>query len=542
MAPIVTGLDIGSDSVKLVQIRRGRGDSYKIISQGMMEIQAPVGVVDFSSPEKTPTAEAIKKLLAEMKIHPAHLVTSVSKQAAVVRYIKLPTNSISEVEQMIRFEAAKYVPFYTDEDIVDFELIGSSHLGGSEVLMAVCRRDAVEEQLNLLRALHLEPYAIDSSALALMRGLKVARSAAFKEPNKTFLLMDFGFTSMELFLVQNQALKYTRATPIGGSQLMRAFQRGLNVSEEESRQMLLKMDFTQPDYGLGTYEKETLRDTVASWQERVDNEIKRSIDYFSNEFGISHIDSIVLSGGLSRIPTLKDYLEKELGIPVKPVSYVTSEHSGGSVELLPELNTAFGLALRAMDADRGEAVNLLPPEILRKRIQRKRQWFFGQIGIGVAALFIAAGVYGYQQYAGMQDEINKISRDLVMKKPKTEKLAEMQKQLESIRKMVSQTDVSVETLSGLTDCELIPGQVALEKVVYERNRVLTLTAVAMSMEDAVNFRFEVEKLGHFSLVEIQNANTDTMETKQVVRFNVVCKIKPAKDDQTGTAENQEGRD
>jgi type IV pilus assembly protein PilM len=539
MAPIVTGLDIGSDSVKLVQIRRGRGDSYKIISEGMMEIQTPAGGVDFSSPEKTPAAEAIKKLLGQMKIHPSHLVTAVSKQSVVVRYIKLPTNSISEVEQMIRFEAAKYVPFYTDEDIVDFELVSSSHLGGSEVLMAVCRRDAVEEQLNLLRALHLEPYAIDASSLALMRGLKVARAGAFKEPNKTFLMMDFGFTSMELFLVQNQALKYSRATPIGGSQLMRAFQRGLEVSEAESRQMLMKMDFSQPDYGLNGYDKETLRDTVSSWQERVDNEIKRSIDYFSNEFGISHIDSIVLSGGLSRIPTLKDYLEKELGIPIKPVSFVTTGRNGEG-EPLPELNTAFGLALRAMDANRGEAVNLLPPEILRKRIQRKRQFFMGQVGIGVAALFVAAGVYGYQQYAGMQKQINTISRDLMMKKPKTEKLAEMQKQLESIRKMVSQTDVSVETLNGLSSCELIPGRVALEKVVYERNKVLTLTAVSMSMEDAVNFRFEVEKLGYFSLVEIENANTDKMENQQVVRFNVVCKVKPSKGDQSSGIDESKG--
>jgi preprotein translocase subunit SecB len=79
---------------------------------------------------------------------------------------------------------------------------------------------------------------------------------------------------------------------------------------------------------------------------------------------------------------------------------------------------------------------------------------------------------------------------------------------------------------------MIPTKVTLERLNYERGKVVSMTAVGLNMEDAVNFRFNIEQLGFFKVVEIQNANTDTMEGKPVVRFQLVCKIKPDKEETT----------
>ncbi len=528
MAQIVTGLDIGSDSVKLVQVKHGRGDSFKVLAYGMVEVTAASDELGAGNP----VADAIKKLLVQCKISPTHLVSAIPKQSVVVRYLALPTNSVSEVQQMLRFEASKYVPFYTDNDIVDFELLGSSHLGGSELLMAVCRREQVEEHLNLLKSVHLEPYSLDCNSLALIRGLRRVYPAKFKEPNKNYLVLDFGYASLDMSLVQNGSLKYNRSTNVSGGLLQKLLRESLDITEVEARKLIDKIDLLKEDYGITEYNRDDLSDAINTWQQRIENEIKRSLDYFGSEFTISQMHGIFLSGGLSRIKSLGEYLEKELGLPVTSAACVTENGKA-----LPELNSAFGLAMRKVTADLGVAVNLLPPEILRKRVKNQRYQWVALAGVAVLAL-IGFGVYsGFQKYNSMVNSINQIDRELLRDRPKAADLEEIKKQLDAIRKMVNQKDVGIQTLSSLSNLNTIPTRVALEKFVYERNRTITITAVTRTLEEAVNFRYEVERIGLFEQVSLQSQNPDTMEGQPVIRFQVVAKIRPDKSDITATEAN-----
>ncbi len=519
MAKIVTGLDIGTESIKLVQIRRNRGDTATVIASAEIEIPQ----IPETAGGTSPVADALKKLLAQSKIHPVNLVTAVPKQSVVVRYIKLPTNSVNEVQQMIRFEAAKYVPFFTDQDIVDFELIGSSPMGGSDVLLVVSRRSLVEEHITLLRSLHLEPYSADVSSLALVRGLRQAYPALSKEQDKAHLVIDLGANLMELSLVQNHTLRYTRTATIAGSQLIKTLQDDLDISSQEARSLITKLDYGKPDFGIEKYPHETVEQSVNSWLERLDNEIKRSIDYFASEFGVTQLQSIILNGGLARLPFLKEHLEKEIGVPAFVANLLES-----SKGLSPQFNTAYGLALRKLDAPLGAAINLLPPEILGRRIARKKKNFALQIGIGVLVLLIAGVVFGYRQYVNMELQIHTIDRELLQKKPLADKLADMKHQIDSLNKMISKTDIGIEALAGISQISSVPTRVTLERFTYERYKNITLTAVAMSMEDAVDFRPEVEKIGLFDTVRVQNVNTDVMEGKPIVRCQVICKLKKSK--------------
>ena len=57
------------------------------------------------------------------------------------------------------------------------------------------------------------------------------------------------------------------------------------------------------------------------------------------------------------------------------------------------------------------------------------------------------------------------------------------------------------------------------------------------LEEAVNFRYEVERIGLFEQVSLQSQNPDTMEGQPVIRFQVVAKIKPDKSDITAAESN-----
>src|SRR5262249_53671048 len=103
----VVGLDLGPPVVKAVEIS--------------MERPEPV-ITRFSRAEiagQADRAEAIAKVFQQGKFRSKSVVTSVSGQAVVVRYITMLQMTDAELQQAIRFESDKYLPFEADEVQID---------------------------------------------------------------------------------------------------------------------------------------------------------------------------------------------------------------------------------------------------------------------------------------------------------------------------------------------------------------------------------------------------------------------------------------
>jgi type IV pilus assembly protein PilM len=168
------------------------------------------------------------------------------------------------------------------------------------------------------------------------------------EPDGCYALVNVGSQELGINAIKQGVSLFTRDSSYGGSQINEAIMSEFNVSYEEAEK--LKLGGTKIDKEKGKLE-EIFTSVVSEWVQ----EIKRALDFVSSTYPDESIEKIMLSGGSSRIPGFKEYLQAETDIPVEelnPFENLTVDEKQIDPKYLramaPRAAVAVGLALRSI--------------------------------------------------------------------------------------------------------------------------------------------------------------------------------------------------
>src|SRR6185369_11355728 len=115
----VIGIDIGSSSVKLVQLKDLKG-SYQLLNVGIMPLP-PEAIVDNTLMDSSSIVSAIKNLMASLGVKIKDVACSISGNSVIIRKITLPAMPTEELEDQISWEAEQYIPFDISDVNMDFQ-------------------------------------------------------------------------------------------------------------------------------------------------------------------------------------------------------------------------------------------------------------------------------------------------------------------------------------------------------------------------------------------------------------------------------------
>lgn len=228
-APTV-GINIGSSLIKVVEAKPGKGGA-QITALGVGP--TPPGTIDnevITDPQAL--GQAIRQLLTESGISCKRCVSSVSGQSSVVvRIIEVPKMTKQELNETMKWEVERHVPFAASEVVMDFQPIERPTTApddqNMEVLLAVAQQEFVNSHIDTLLAAGLQPVAIDVEPLAVCRSL--IDSAQEEAPDETIAILNIGASATELGVYQNRLLTFPRTLPIAGDAVTRALSDGLNI-------------------------------------------------------------------------------------------------------------------------------------------------------------------------------------------------------------------------------------------------------------------------------------------------------------------------
>jgi len=342
----VVGLDLGSQVVKAVEITL-EGPEPVITGFARAEIP-PGGEVN----------EAIAEVFQRGGFRSRNVVTAVSGQAVVVRYITMVEMSDSELRQAIRFESDKYLPFDSDDVVLDCQRLkrkpaqaSEGESGGSaqmSVVLAACRSSVVEDQMRAVTAQGLSPIAVDVDVFALANawelcGLEVSGGA---DESRSVALVDVGASRTSINVLHAGETCFSREIGIGGGDMTQAAARRLGVEAVEAEAIKREA---------GGREAEVSR-AISPVLEDLVSEVSLSLDYVENREGI-HVDEVLLSGGGILAPGAVPFIEQALGRPVRtwnPLEGIRVSPERVDVEELEasasSLAVAIGLASRVRAA------------------------------------------------------------------------------------------------------------------------------------------------------------------------------------------------
>src|SRR5438552_7292030 len=103
----IVGLDVGSSSIKAVELKR-KGRDVEVAQLGL-EPLAPDIVVDSMIVDSGTVSSAISKLFTDHEIKAKNVATAVSGHSVIVKKISLPSMSDQELAETIQKEAAQHI-------------------------------------------------------------------------------------------------------------------------------------------------------------------------------------------------------------------------------------------------------------------------------------------------------------------------------------------------------------------------------------------------------------------------------------------------
>lgn len=294
------GLDIGTDSLKAVQLKRYFGKN-ELVAFGSIPIEAGVTQSD-SDLDKKETGELVKKLVHSMHLVTKNVIVSLSGSSVFTTVINLPKMPIGELKKAINYQAEQNIPLKVSEVKIDWQIIGEVPSKNEVMVMIIAAPVAkTQKMVEIAEAAGLELCAVEINAIAESRSLQG------NEP--LYMAVDIGAFNTEITVVKAGMVALTRTVPVGGQVITRAIAQALGLEEGQAEQFKRKFGI-EKDKMEGQLFKAS-KSVLGNLQE----EIERSMKYYTSRAG-EKIPVLKLVGGGSRTLGIQGYLTENLGVNV----------------------------------------------------------------------------------------------------------------------------------------------------------------------------------------------------------------------------------
>ncbi len=337
----LVGIDIGSSSIKLVQLWQSR-DGYQLLNAAIMPLP-PEAIVDNSMMDTGAVVDAVKNLVASLGIKTKDVVCSISGNAVIIRKIMLPAMTTEELEDQISWEAEQYIPFDIKDVHIDFQILGPDAVDPSkiQVLLVASKKDIINDYVALFADAGMTLHVMDVDSFAVQNAYELNSGLI----DEVCALINVGAGVMNINVVRGETSLFTRDVQMGGNQYTEEIQKQLGVNAQEAETM--KMLAAEQQNGPLTEVINRVNDSVAQ-------EIRRSVDFYnSTASGDDRIGRIRMSGGCSKMLGLQDAVAAKLGIEVdvlNPFERVKFNEKDFDAEYLQEIAplmaVGVGLAIR----------------------------------------------------------------------------------------------------------------------------------------------------------------------------------------------------
>lgn len=340
------GLDVGSQSIKMVDIVKTRG-GYQLRAAGLGLIPAEC-IVDKDIIDSETVVDTIKNLRENLKVRTRDAATAISGHSVIVKKAEISLMSESELRQNLPIEAEQYIPFDINDVYLDTFILGESieRSDMMDVLFVAAKKELVDEYASAIRNAGLKPMLIDIDVFSLETMYEANYPDA---PESIVALVNVGASMINVNVLKDNMSIFARDISMGGRQLTERIQREFNVSFERAENIKTGADIEGIDLEKINYIFKMAAETYVQ-------EIRRTLDFFLSTMVNENIEKIYMSGGSCRIPGITKLLSKQMEIPVElvnPFNNISWDDRVFDPEYMayiaPQMAVAVGLALRRAD-------------------------------------------------------------------------------------------------------------------------------------------------------------------------------------------------
>jgi len=355
----VLGIDIGSSSIKVVQLRRQGGramlETYGELSLGPY---AGFGVGQATSLPTDKIIEAMNDLINEKDVAITSRTCGIAIpfSASFMQVISLPTVSLKQISQIIPIEARKYVPAPISEVMLDWSVIpkdenaetdiyansdstNSASKNNTEVLLVAIHNGTIDKYKQIVNGSHMNSSFFEIEIFSTMRSV-------LDQETLPVMIVDMGAMSTKLYIVERGILRASHTINRGSQEVTNALSKTLGIPLQDAELMKREKGFTGAPSGAG------ISDVMSVTFDYIFSEANQVVLTYQKKYH-KNVSKVLLVGGGSALLGLEDIAKKNFQTEVSAGNPFAKVVVPAFLEEVlrktgPEFTVAVGLALRKL--------------------------------------------------------------------------------------------------------------------------------------------------------------------------------------------------
>jgi type IV pilus assembly protein PilM len=343
----IIAIDLGGRSTKAVHLQR-KGDTYTLLRYCMVD--APIYEKAMSVELLTEHLKAVNQAL-DAKTKFASLAIGVND--AIVRHAELPQIPVADMRQILKNNTKNYLQQDLPGHTFDCYFIpgrlsnngdgdSGKHMTAAsqklKVLVGGAKKQLTDDLQTAMRQAGFVPDHITPGIVCPLNAFEIAMPDIFNK--EAVALIDIGFKSTSICLLQKGELIVSRVVNIGGDRLTQGLAEAMSISYAEAEGIKV---------GMPAEVQASLEPLLTP----LGRELRASIDFFEHQQDRT-VSQIYVSGGSARSEVITKALELELMAPCKTWSPVANLQLAlpplqvSEIEqVAPQLTVAIGAAATA---------------------------------------------------------------------------------------------------------------------------------------------------------------------------------------------------
>ena len=347
----VVGIDIGSSSIKVVQLKLLHG-SAALETYGELQL-GPYAKTDIgraTNLDPARLAEALVDIMREASVSSREVALGISYSSSFITVITLPSNNPGQLASMVPIEARKYIPVPVNEVTIDWFVIpdprgaakAPAKNPSTRILLAAIHNEALSKYRTVAKTAALNVGFTEIEIFSTIR-------SSVLENDGVVALLDLGAATTKLYIVADGIVQKTHSMTVGSQDMTLSLSQALQLSVADAEELKRQVGLT--DAGNDPRIKQSLNFTL----ERILSELHRVLAAYETSSG-TKVSKVVLAGGgvllQGPLEYATAYFERTVTVadPFSKVEYPafledTLKEAG------PSFAVAIGVALRRLNEE-----------------------------------------------------------------------------------------------------------------------------------------------------------------------------------------------
>jgi len=287
------GFDVGNTGLKMVCLKN-MGNGYRLMAHAELD---------------TTNISHMAKLIKKKPLKGAILRANIEDPSIKIRKVTIPKVPPEEKNEVVKWAAKDFLGGPVDEFVIKSLPFLDTGVGDEDHIVYAALKSAVAKQTERLKEMGFYPLSvIEPTTVALAHAAQFVRGKQWEERTA---LIALGKLDCFFLILDEKGLLFSR--PLGGGSgdaLTKQIARNLGISENEAE--ILKKDSSTWS---GEVEKK-IQNTFQHFFTRLEMEIERSMEIYFNLYAGLPVQSLLMTGGASKMDGLIDYLKENIKMSV----------------------------------------------------------------------------------------------------------------------------------------------------------------------------------------------------------------------------------